>query len=235
MSGTIIGLITGVIFFGVSYISTNNLIISSLPAVMAIAYFVFFASPQINLYEKKMNYFRLTNQFVNNFIVSLSIQPVIDIAYKNAISSLNYNFGNKLDGIEDLNTFEKLRYLENVFSFHPYQVFVQIIDLWQEQGGDILKMSNFLINQFREVEEYISACKQMGEKKVIEFSILWIFALSVLVVIRFALSQFYALISKNKIFLIGVISLFILVLISCQVLISKITKLELKGWKNHVK
>ena len=235
MSGTIIGLITGVIFFGVCYISTNNLIISSLPAVMAITYFVFFASPQINLYQKKMNYFRLTNQFVNNFIVSLSIQPVIDIAYKNAISSLNYNFGNKLDGTEDLNTFEKLRYLENVFSFHPYQVFVQIIDLWQEQGGDILKMSNFLINQFREVEEYISTCKRFGEKKVIEFSILWIFALSVLVVIRFALSQFYALISKNKIFLIGVISLFILVLISCQVLISKITKLELKGWKNHGK
>ena len=110
-----------------------------------------------------------------------------------------------------------------------------MVDLWQEQGGDILKMTHFLTNQFREIDDYIITCKRMSEKKTVEFVVLWTFALSILGIIRFALSQFYTMIEGNKMFLIGVICIFVLVLISTQILISKVTHLDLKGWKKYDK
>ena len=109
------------------------------------------------------------------------------------------------------------------------------MDLWQEQGGDILKMTNFLTNQFREIEEYILSCKQLGEKKIIEFSILWLFSLSILVVIRFSLSEFYYSIIRNNVYIFGVLVIFVFALISIQILVSKVCAIELKGWKKYDK
>lgn len=231
----LVGLLVSCLFYIVCFLATNDLLLSVIPAVLALGYFVIFVSSQAKTYKKKLDYFKLTNQFVNNFIVSLSIQPVIDVAYNNALASLNYDFGDKLSGSEDLNTIERLTYLGNYFTFHSYLVFVQIVDLWQEQGGDILKMTNFLTNQFREIEEYILSCKQLGEKKIIEFSILWLFSLSILVVIRFSLSEFYYSIIKNNVYIFGVLAIFVFALISIQILVSKVCAIELKGWKKYDK
>lgn len=235
MSVCLVGLVVAIVFYVVCFIATNSFIISAIPASLALVYFLFFAQPQLSIYKKKLLYFKLTNQFVNNFIISLSIQPVMDVAYENAMKSLNFDFGNKLKGTEDLSSFEKIKYLGNYFSFHTYQVFVQVVDLWQEQGGDILKMTHFLTNQFREIDDYIITCKRMSEKKTVEFIVLWTFALSILGIIRFALSQFYTMIEGNKMFLIGVVCIFVLVLISTQILISKVAHLDLKGWKKYDK
>ncbi len=235
MSIYLVAVMVSGLFYIVTFLATNDLMLGVFPAGLALIYFAFVASPQLNLYKKKMQYFKLTNQFVNNFIISLSIQPVIDSAYKNALTSLNFDFKDKLEGTDELSSLEKLQYLGNYFSFHAYQAFVQVVDLWQEQGGDILKMSNFVTNQFREIEEYILACKQIGERKIVEFTVLWFFALSILVVIRFALAQFYVKIIENKLYLVGVLAIFVFVIISCQVLISKVCYLDLKGWKKYEK
>lgn len=235
MSIYLVAVMVSGLFYIVTFLATNDMMLGAFPAGLALIYFAFVASPQLNLYKKKMQYFKLTNQFVNNFIISLSIQPVIDSAYKNALTSLNFDFKDKLEGTEELSSLEKLQYLGNYFSFHAYQAFVQVVDLWQEQGGDILKMSNFVTNQFREIEEYILACKQIGERKIVEFTALWFFALSILVVIRFALAQFYVHIIQNKLYLVGVLAIFVFVIISCQVLISKVSYLDLKGWKKYEK
>lgn len=235
MSIYLVALIVSALFYIITFLATNNFMLGIFPACLALIYFVFVASPQLNLYKKKMQYFKLTNQFVNNFIISLSIQPVIDNAYTNALASLNYDFKGKLDGTEELSSLEKIQYLGNHFSFHTYQAFVQVVELWQEQGGDILKMSNFVTSQFREIEEYILTCKQIGERKIAEFTVLWFFALSILVVIRFALAQFYVQIIENKPYLVGVLGIFAFVIVSCQVLISKVCYLDLKGWKKYEK
>ena len=166
MSMYLVALIVSGLFYAVTYVATSDFIMGLVPACLALVYFVCIAAPQVSLYQKKVQYFKLTNQFVNNFIISLSIQPVIDNAFTNALASLNFDFKGKLRGAEELTSLEKLKYLGNYFTFHSYQAFVQVVDLWQEQGGDILKMTNFLTNQFREIEEYILACKQLGEKKI---------------------------------------------------------------------
>ncbi|MCQ2776633.1 MAG: hypothetical protein MJ217_02830 [Bacilli bacterium] len=228
----LIGAVVAVIFFATCAISTNNLIIAGIVALVCFIYFAFFASPQINKYTSKLKSFKDANQFINNFIVSLSIQPVIDVAIDHSLSILDDGFKENLTGIEQLSGIEKLKYLCNCFPFHFYSLFVDIVTLWQEQGGDILKMSNFLINDMRQTSEYVSTVEQMNTKKTIEFSMLWVFSLAVLIVIRFALSQFYSLIINKPVFIAGVIILFVFIIFSFQILISKITSLEIKGGSN---
>ena len=115
MSIYLVAVMVSGLFYIVTFLATNDLMLGVFPAGLALIYFAFVASPQLNLYKKKMQYFKLTNQFVNNFIISLSIQPVIDSAYKNALTSLNFDFKDKLEGTEELSSLEKLQYLGNYF------------------------------------------------------------------------------------------------------------------------
>lgn len=231
----IIGLVVSIIFYVIAYLALDNLILAAIPALLALIYFVFFAQPQIKKMNDRIKSFRSSYQFINNFIVALSIQPVIDQAFDHSLSTLESDFQDSVGDINNLNGVEKLKYLTNFFPFHSYQLFIDLVELWQEHGGDILKMSNFLINDIRECDEYISLCQHMHVKKTIEFSMLWLFSLMILGVLRFALSEFYLSMVSKPFFMIGIISIFIFALITCQLLISKITKLEIKGWNYHGK
>ena len=111
-------------------------------------------------------------------------------------------------------------------------MFLDLISLWSDQGGDIISMSSNLTNRARELEEYVSEAEQIHNKKIIEFVILWSFSLAILVFLRFALSQFFDKITSQFFYLIGIASIFIYVLITIHLLISKMTTLEINGWKD---
>lgn len=229
MSIYLTGLIISIVFYAMCFIATNNYFISLIPSLICIVFFFMIAPYQLNKYSNKVKMFRFSNQFVNNFIIALSIQPVIDNAYEISINTLDSKFKEKIKGAKDLNGKEKIKYLGNYFSFNVYRIFIQIVELWEEQGGDILNMSNFLVNQYREIEEYIANCEHMQKRKTIEFSILWLFALSIIVVLRYALSQFYQIIVGKLFYQIGIVSIFLFAIFSFQILISKITQIDIQG------
>ena len=91
---------------------------------------------------------------------------------------------------------EKLTYLHKYFAFDLYRIFLDIVTLWSEQGGDILTMSQHLINQVR-LKSNLIHCQNVQRSKTIEFTVLWTIALSIMASLRFALSQFYAQIKKQ--------------------------------------
>lgn len=235
MNLIVIGIITSCVFYAIAFISLNNPIIAVLPALLSLVYFVFVADPQYKKYKNKIQSFNKSYVFINNFIVSLSINPVIDSAFDHAVQTLDEEFVSKIGDIKQLNGNEKIRYMSNYFPFHAYNIFIDLIEMWQEQGGDILKMSSNLSNQLTEINETILVTNQMKSKKIVEFVILWAFSLAILVVLRFALSQFYDSLASNIIFKVGVLSIFVLVIISVQLLLSKITKFQIRGWNKNGK
>lgn len=231
----LVGLLVGSLFYIICYLALNDFVLAAIPAVLAIAYFSFFAQPQIKKMNGVIKSFRNSYQFINNFVVALSIQPVVDTSFSHALSSLDAGFQERVGDMGSLNGIEKVKYMSNFFQFHSYQLFVDIINLWQEHGGDVLKMTTFLMNEIRESDEYITVCERMHTKKTVEFTILWIFSLVIIGVLRFALSQFYLSICDAVFFKIGILSIFVFALFSCQLLISKMTKLDIKGWDKHGK
>lgn len=230
MNIVFLGFFVGISFGIVAYISTSNFIISGVVFAMSLLYFLIFGSKILNKYKVKINRFHECYYFVNNFVVSLSIKESLSAAFESVIGYGGDSFKEVLSTINDLPEMDKLKYLQKYFKFHVYKLFIDLLDVFIEEGGDVIKMSQYLINDMRMIEEYIIQTETMTKRKAFEFITLWAFSLIILVSLRFALSQFYSYIIDNIFYLGGIIIFFIFILLSCHILLTKINNIELRGW-----
>ncbi len=187
------------------------------------------------IHSKKIERFKECNKFINDFIVSLSVKKSILSSFENVMINASDSLEEEISTIKDLNEIEKLIYLEKYFPFNSYKLFVDIILLWNEQGGDVLKLSNNLLISLKDEQEYLTFVEGCSKRKTIEFSSLWLICLVVLFVLRFALTDFYLSLSKQIIYQLGVFVVFILALFSIELLTNIMTKVEIKGWNNEIK
>ena len=224
--GIVVSLVlTGVIFLASSYISISILIFS-----ISMLFFIIIARRLINKGQLKAHRYHECFHFINSFIVSLNTKGSMGAAIESDDETKAM-----LDSIRELNEEEKLSYLTKYFRFDLYRLFVDTVSLWNEQGGDILKMSQYLLNQARLKEEYLLTCESMQKRKTIEFAILWAISLGILSILRFALLQFFERIRNALFYQVSVVVIALFVLFSIYVLIKRITKVEIEGWDNEEK
>ena len=140
-----------------------------------------------------------------------------------------------IDSIKDLNEEEKIAYLGKHFKFDLYHLFIDTISIWNDEGGDILQMSQHLINQVRLKEEYLLTCQKIHRSKLFEFIILWSIALAILMALRFALSNFFNQIIKTPFYQIAAVLLIAFVIFSLFMMVNRITNVNLEGWHEDEK
>lgn len=221
---------------GVMFLATENIFLTIGVFLVFIAFSFLFYIPMLTRFDKVSKRFHECYHFINNFIISLSIKKALASALENTVLSMNEEFVTMFNAIENADDMEKLRYLSGkYFSFHVYRLFIQIIELYEEQGGDVLESSKYLLNQCRYNEEYVSSTTSLATSKYINFAVLWGIALSILVLLRFTLTDFYGYIKSQSMFVIslGVLSLFIAFTIF--ILIQRATSLDLKGYSKNEK
>ena len=112
---------------------------------------------------------------------------------------------------------------------------LDLINIYQEEGGDILEMSHYLLEETRQVEEYISTSKSITKKRMVEFAILWLLTLGIMIFLRFALSQFFVTISNQLFYPIGIGMICLFCLFSIHFAIVKMCKLNVRGWNDSEK
>ncbi len=218
------------IFAGVTcYIATENIFIAIGEFVVFLTVSIFLLSPKIKKYSVEKNKFRECYHFINNFIISLSIKKSIAGALETTSSSMNPEFLEMYGSLENMSENEKLDYLASYFSFHDYYLFLQIINLWQEQGGDIIAMSKYLSNNLRNNEEYLTKVDGITKRKYYEIGVLWIITLAIIIFLRFALKDFYLKIKTQVVFLIAMSTIILFALLTMYLLVSRGTHLDLKG------
>ena len=232
---TFLGFSVALVFGVVAFTSTSNVILTLSVFAITSLYFLFIVSKRFNQNQIKLSRFHECYHFINNFIVSLSIKGSVQASFENATYVISDSFRDVLDSIKEMNDFEKLQYLKKYFIFHSYYLFTDLVTLWTDEGGDILEMTTHLCNKLRQEEEYISFCESQNKKHIIEFSILWFITLTILFVLRFVLKDFYSIITKQLFFPISIGFLFLLILCSIDLATRKMTKIEIKGWKNERK
>ncbi|MCQ2802926.1 MAG: hypothetical protein MJ225_04605 [Bacilli bacterium] len=234
-STSFIFIIVSLVVSAVMYIALDNLIIAAmiLACYLVVSFMVFI--PMIKNRKKQIERYHLCYHFINNFIISLSIKKSIGGAFESTSVSMGSEFQDTVIRIEEMSDAEKLKYLQTYFPFHSYLLFYQIITLWQEQGGDILKMSQYLLAQTRQEEEYITSVSSLGKRKYIETGTLWIFSLAILAMLRFTLTGFYDKIKTVPIFVISTTLLAGFVLFSIYILIKKATNINIKGHDKNEK
>ena len=224
-----IGLVISFLFAIAYYLGTNSLIFTILLLVITFAYFLVVIARRFAKFNNKVKRFHECYFFINNFVVGLSIKSSVSAALENLYSSMSSDYQEEIKACDEMNDEEKLRYLEKFFPFHIYQLFLDVFLLWVEQGGDIIQMSNHLTIQLRESEELIVFSESNNRSHLVEFSMLWGFAIAIVVALRFALSIFFETISKQLFFQIGIFAVFLFVLVSIEILTRRMVDIEIKG------
>ena len=221
------------LFFGaISYIASENFIVMGVTLTISLVYFLLFFMKRHQKYKISVSRFKSCYTFINSFIISLSIKLTIPAALESTLISIDSEAKGEFEGIGHLSDNEKLDYLKKYYHFHTYELFLNIVSIYDERGGNILDLSTYLLNESRNQHEYLIRCESMGVKKWIELSVLWFLSLAIMVILRFALSQFFSLISKQLVYHISIVGVFVLALVSIEVLARKSFSLELKGWGN---
>lgn len=228
----IIGIIVSLLLGVVVYISTNNIIFAVIALLISALYFFLIAMPKIKKNTIKTQRFHQCYSFINTFVISLSIRESIKGALETTLDNMGDRFNDNIQGLEELNENDKIEYFSQYFKFHIYGLFVNLIKLWSEQGGNIIDMSTQLINETRLIEEYITETQRMAKKHVMEFAILWLISLSILVILRFALAQFYNQIIKQMYFPFAVLGVVLVCLLTVHIALMRMTKVEIRGWED---
>ena len=226
----VIGVVISLLFGCMCYVVCNNLIAAIAITVLSILHFSIIIYRRIKDYEEKLFRYNESYYFINNFIVSLSIKGSIQASLEHSNLGGSDDFKSEIDCIHDLNDIEKILYLKKYFYFKSYQLFVDIIFLWMDEGGNILEMTGYLTNLLRNEEEYISFAKLQNKRVLTEFCVLWTFSLGILFSLRFVLHEFYSMILKQTIYPILVSVVFLFVMLSIELLTRRICNIQIKGW-----
>lgn len=235
MNLVLVGIIVSMVFAGVTFIATQNIFSTIGILVIFTAFFVLLVRRLINNSQQKIHRYHECYQFINSFIISLNVKGSLSAAMESAYDTSDSGTKEIIDSIKELNEEEKLSYLIKYFKFDLYRLFVDTVTLWNEQGGDIIKMSHHLIEQVRLKEEYLLACQSINKSKSVEFIVLWSIALMILAALRFALSQFFLRISQTVFYQVAVVVTMLFALVSIYILIKRMTNLNLEGWKDDEK
>lgn len=203
----------------ICFIASNNIILSLVVfGTYALAYFLLLRKRFKN-YRQRIDIVHSCYQFITSFIVSLSVKPSLEDAYNSACRNQNKEFEEYAANLEENEVYSRIVYLRKFFNMAIYKLFINVLDIYQNQGGSIIQISDSLLKESNRIERSLRETINISSKKIIEFVLLWIITLGILIFMRFGLAQFYSKMINNVYFLI-MLSLFFLFLLGSIVLFS---------------
>jgi hypothetical protein len=211
----------------VAFLTSNNLFIALGVMVVYIAYYFLLARKKIKVAKESFSKVHLCYNFINSFLITLSIKDSLEDAFDNGCKHSNQSFDNVLSQIKEMTINEKIKYLNKYFCFRVYHMFTNVIDIYAEQGGNVLKISESLMNESTKIEETMNSVEANSKKKLAEFAILWALAIAVILFMRFSLSEFYFKMLNSIIFIVLLCIFFLLILVSTHIFLMKYTKLPI--------
>lgn len=226
----IISLISGVIAF----ISTNNYYIS---IGVIVAFFIYLCIANKFLLSKYIDQTTKIHEcfdFINSFIISMSVKNSLAEAFEISTINVSGHFKEEILHIEKLEVIDKINYLNRYFIFDIYQMFLNILSTYLDQGGDILNMSKLLLQELTRIEMLQIEYDSRSKKKIFEFSTLWFFTYIILLFVRIALTEFYDRIVASPIYLVSICFFFAFVLLSIHFVLSSYTGMKIRLRKNSV-
>lgn len=225
----IITSIVSLLLGGLTYLSTMSYIYGIVVFLVSLLYFFFILGHHYSIYQKEISLYRSCFNFINNFIINLSIKETPLGAFNSTYEIMDDDFKKEVDQLNTLNELEKLEYLKEYYRFHIYELFIDIVRIYEDRGGNILLLSDNLLKEAREQESFLNQNQSLNTRKSVEFITLWGFSLLILGVLRFALKDFYISMSNSLVFQLMIVGLFLFLLGSVEIFMRKSFTINLKG------
>ena len=187
---------------------TSNLLYSALLFVSGLAILFIFLDEKVKIFLSKERKTRECVLFINNFIITLSMNQSIMATYQIVKESFSKKLSLQAKMIENMSEEEQIHYLRHYFNLSVYDVFLNLLDQYIYNGGDILKIAQILLFDVRKTEESLDNHISILTKKCIEFLTLWGMTFVIVIILKVSLSEFFSSMFQTNLFIYGLLAFF---------------------------
>lgn len=213
---------------GIAFLTTENIYVTAAVPVVTIAYYFVFLAKPLKKYDERVLRVHECYDFINSFLITMSVKSSLGEAFASATQNPSKPFKVELSQLEAMDVPDKLVYLRKYFNLGIYKLFVNVVNLHQEQGGDILALGEPIMQETVRMEDYVKRTAFIGKKKAGEFAALWLMTFGVLLIMRFGISEFYGRLVENAFFLVLISLFFLVFILSIHIFVSRYVALSIK-------
>ena len=224
----IIFLILGLMLGALCYLATNNIIYGAGIAMFFILDYLILMNRRFKRYYSLIERVHTSYHFINSFIITMSVKNSVEEAYQNGLRIQSKRLKIETDQLTEMAPLERVKYLRGYFDLSIYMMFLNVVDLHQDQGGNILSMSDNLMKECTRTERTLSDTLAIGFKHLREFVVLWVMSIGILIFLRFSLKDFYITMLQDQIFTLLILMFFLICIISINLFVIAYTDLTVK-------
>ena len=208
---------------GVAYFVSDNFMIAGAVALIFVLLFFVFVAPNIAKFKIRQQKRHECYLFVNSFLITLSVCQSLEKSYELATQNAQKNFKATLDSIALMEAKERIEYLSTYFEMPIYDMFLSVLNIYLDQGGDILALSKTLMEELTRIEETAMSISKNAAGVLIQWIVLWAMSIAILAFVRFGLDTFYDMLKTSTSYLIMTISYFVLLAVSIAIFTTQYT------------
>ncbi len=194
---------------GLNYYVSLDIIISCVIFVVGLLVGFLFIEKFIVKFFDKETRTKECIQFINNFVITLSINKSTIDTFEICSKAFSKRLNDQVKLLNNLSVEEKIHYISKYFDSPLYRVFLNLLDQYEYNGGDILKISQILLFDAHRTEEDVENHKSILIRKLVEFITLWVITFIVLVLMKAALGDYFNQISELFFFKYGMAAFFL--------------------------
>ncbi|MCR5348156.1 MAG: hypothetical protein K6E59_00910 [Bacilli bacterium] len=208
--GEIVSVLASSVLGGTAYLATDAWYIGAAVGILCLVGGFFFVLPSLREFMRKGRLRHECYLFIHGYLVALSVSQSLDKAFESASSPMGKEFAALSPTLSSMQGREKVEYLASYFEADLYRMFLSILDLYLDRGGDVLRLSGELTAEASRIEETEKSYEKKAARKGISFFFLWVLSLVIIVFLRFGLQSFFASLRHSVAYLacVGVFFLF---------------------------
>ena len=143
LSGFLFGLAIG----GLSFLSTRQWIFGLSFGVLAFACCVFVYLPILSKRKVQRERGHECYLFIHRFLITLSVTNSLEKSFESGSEGMGADFVRLNAGINALSARAKTEYLHSYFLSDLYKMFLSLLDLYLDRGGDVLRLASELMQE----------------------------------------------------------------------------------------
>ena len=211
-----------------AYLATMQIFIPLGIFTIYILYYFLLIRKKIAQYLHKSEVVHSCYHFINSFLITISVKESLEEAYQNGLRVAPKSLLEETEEIENMTIMERINFLRSYFNLAIYKMFLNVINLHQEQGGNILTISDSLIRECTRVEKTLNESTAIGNRHLVEFAVLWLLSFFILIFLRFAISQFYSQMISSFIMIAFISGFYLIFLVSVHLFLINFTSISIK-------
>ena len=220
-------LIAGAAVLALAQLLLSNWIIAGILSAIAVPVAAFLVIRPLSYWKEKSKKQEECFRFVNAFIVSYAVNETIEASYASAAVGLSEEGKEAAESLASRSVYERLEGLSSYFEAPFYRMFLSILRVQQEEGGNFMDKAEPLLSEINQsYDDHLLREKEKG-KQLGQWTALWMMSALVVIFVRFALNNNYEQIAASLPYVVIGVIYFLLVFAGFAIFASRLAEIPL--------